>query len=69
LREGLGESGYLTPSPDAIGITQAIIDLVTKPGRLEELSAGAVTDAATFAGGTFVERILEVYTRASTEAH
>jgi glycosyltransferase involved in cell wall biosynthesis len=69
LREGLGESGYLTPSADVAGISRAIVDLVTKPGRLEELSAGAVTDATTFAGATFVERILDVYTRAATEAH
>lgn len=69
LREGLGESGYLTPTPDVTGITRAIIDLVTKPGRLEELSAGAVTDAATFSGDTFVERILDVYARAAAEAH
>lgn len=69
LHEGLGESGYLAPEPDVLGITRAIIDLVTKPGRLEELSAGAVVDAKTFTGSAFVERILDVYARAAAEAH
>ena len=69
LREGLGDSGYLSSTPDAAGLASAILELVTDPALLGRLSRGAAADAVTFSGATYVERILETYARATQEAH
>jgi glycosyltransferase involved in cell wall biosynthesis len=65
LREGLGESGFLSATPDAHGLADAIVELVTTPGLLQKLSKGARTDAATFSAATYVERITPVYAEAT----
>jgi len=64
LREGLGDSGYLSTTPDAHGLAAALIDLVA-PGALQRLSEGARKDAVTFSAATYVERITAVYARAT----
>ena len=64
LREGLGDSGYLSATPDDHGLAEALVELVA-PGRLQELSAGAKKDAVTFSAATYVERISAVYARAA----
>lgn len=65
LREGLSNSGYLTVSPDAAGISDAIVTLVTEPARLVKLSAGARKDSVTFSASAYVERIIDVYEQAA----
>ena len=65
LREGLTHSGYLTSGPDASALADALVDLVTHPAKLLELSAGARTDSATFSGAAYVERILHAYDSAT----
>ena len=65
LREGLGESGFLSATPDAHGLANALVELVTTPGLLQRLSKGARADAATFSAATYVERITPVYAQAA----
>jgi len=65
LREGLGDSGYLSATPDAAGLADAIVALVTEPSKLIGLSEGARTDSYEFAASTYVERILAVYAEAA----
>lgn len=64
LREGLGDSGFLSASPDQHGLATALVDLVV-PGALQRLSVGAKRDAVTFSAATYVERITAVYARAT----
>lgn len=61
LSEGLGHAGYLSETPDAGGLADALVSLVTEPVRLLELSRGAARDHALFSADTYVKRILEVY--------
>lgn len=65
LREGLGESGFLSTTPDEHGLAVALVELVT-PGALQRLSIGAKTDAVTFSAATYVERITAVYAQAAS---
>jgi len=65
LREGLGDSGYLTETPDVTALADAIVELVTEPERLVALSVGAQKDSREFAASTYVERVVAVYTRAA----
>ena len=67
LREGLGDSGYLSATPDASALADAIVELVTTPGRLEELSRGAQRDARVFSAAGYVDAILSVYDTAASE--
>ena len=64
LREGLGESGYLSAAPDAAGLAAAIVELVTTTGLLQKLSRGAKVDSATFSAAAYVERVTAVYEQA-----
>jgi glycosyltransferase involved in cell wall biosynthesis len=66
LREGLTHSGYLTSGPEVGPIADAIVELVSNPDALVELSRGAVTDSATFSAATYVERILRAYADAGS---
>ncbi|HRQ00613.1 MAG TPA: glycosyltransferase, partial [Terrimesophilobacter sp.] len=61
LREGLTEAGYLTPTPDAKGFADALVNLVENPTELTRLSAGAAQEAAEFSGDAYVRRIRSVY--------
>jgi glycosyltransferase involved in cell wall biosynthesis len=61
LREGLGDSGALSATPDATALADTIVDLVTHPERLLALSEGAERDSTTFSAATYVERVLAVY--------
>lgn len=61
LREGLGDSGFLSETPDAAGLTAAIEHLVTTAGALRNLSLGAQHDARVFSAEGFVDRVLDVY--------
>jgi hypothetical protein len=45
-----------------------MVALVETPSRLRALSAGADSEAGTFAPETYVERIVEAYRRAGAEA-
>ena len=65
LSEGLQRAGYLAPTPDATGLADAIVDLVTSPDDLMTLSAGARADSGMFSATTYVERIVDVYTSAA----
>jgi hypothetical protein len=64
LREGLGDSGFLSATPDEHGLAVALVELVA-PGRLQQLSQGAKKDAVTFSAATYVERITAVYSQAA----
>ena len=64
LAEGLGESGFLSATPDAEGLAAAIVELVTTKGLLQKLSRGAKLDAATFSAATYVKRVSAVYAQA-----
>lgn len=64
LREGLGDAGYLSATPDVEGLTGAIVELATTKGLLQKLSRGAKVDAATFSADTYVKRVLAVYEQA-----
>jgi glycosyltransferase involved in cell wall biosynthesis len=68
LREGLGDSGYLSADPDAPALADAIVDLVTHPEKLVALSRGAQTDSRVFAAAGFVDHMLDVYRLAAQEA-
>ena len=61
LREGLGDSGHLSATPDSHGLAAALVELVNTPGLLQKLSKGAQKDAVTFSAATYVERIEGVY--------
>ena len=65
LREGLAHSGWLAATPDAAAIADAIVELVTSPERMIELSVGARRDSATFSAASYVERIMAVYSQAA----
>lgn len=64
LREGLGESGYLTASPEVDEMADALVTLATDPALLRRLSEGARVDAATFGAPAYVERVTAAYERA-----
>ena len=68
LRAGLGDSGHLSATPDAAGLADAIVELVTSTGALQALSAGAQRDAATFSAAGYVDSMLGVYRQAAQEA-
>ena len=68
LREGLGGSGFLSTTPDAHGLADALVELATTKGLLQKLSKGARKDAETFSAGTYVKRITAVYARAASLA-
>jgi glycosyltransferase involved in cell wall biosynthesis len=65
LREGLGDSGWLSVTPDAAGLADAIVELVSNPTALLALSAGAQRDAVTFSAEGYVSRMLGVYAEAA----
>jgi glycosyltransferase involved in cell wall biosynthesis len=67
LREGLGDSGFLSSTPDAQSLADAIVELVSAPERLIALSEGAEQDATTFSSEGYVDRMLAVYRRAARE--
>ena len=67
LREGLGDSGFLSATPDVHGLAAALVELVTTPGLLQELSEGARKDAVTFSAATYVERVTAAYAQAKAE--
>ena len=67
LREGLGDSGYLTATPDATALADALVELTGSPDRLLALSAGAQRDAATFSAAGYVTAIEGVYKLAMRE--
>ena len=66
LREGLGDSGFLSATPDALALADAIVDLVTTPGRLEALSLGAERDSRVFSAAGYVDAMLAVYRQAAS---
>jgi glycosyltransferase involved in cell wall biosynthesis len=68
LSEGLKSAGHLAASPDAAGLAEALVTLVSEPSSLVALSEGARADAKEFSGRTFVTRILGVYARAVRES-
>ena len=61
LREGLGNSGYLSADPSAAALADAIVTLSTQPGALQALSRGALEDAVIFSAATYVERVMAAY--------
>lgn len=63
LREGLGHAGHLADTPDASGLADALLELVTEPEKLIALSRGAARDHALFSADTYVKGILAVYER------
>ena len=65
LREGLGDSGWLSATPNASALTDSLVDLVTHPEKLLALSVGAKRDSEVFSAATYVARISDVYTRAA----
>jgi glycosyltransferase involved in cell wall biosynthesis len=64
LSEGLRLAGYRSETPDAAGLTAALVDLVRSPGTIRALSDGARSDSALFSADAYVERILNVYATA-----
>ena len=68
LREGLGDSGHLSATPDASGLADAIVELVTSTDALKNLSAGAQRDAVTFSVAGYVDSMLGLYRQAAQEA-
>jgi glycosyltransferase involved in cell wall biosynthesis len=65
LREGLGDSGWLSATPDAQALADSLVDLVTHPEKLLALSVGAQRDSEVFSAATYVSRIGVVYERAA----
>lgn len=61
LREGLSKAGYLSETPDAAGLSAALVALVSDPAALVALSKGAAADRDEFGAETYVRRILAVY--------
>lgn len=58
LREGLLHAGYLAANPEVSGLADALVELVQKPGLLQELSRGAAQDGAQFSPTTYVARFV-----------
>jgi len=61
LSEGLGNSGFLSTTPDDEGLADALVTLVNDPSLLVGLSQGAEIDRELFSPSRYVERIVEVY--------
>jgi glycosyltransferase involved in cell wall biosynthesis len=61
LQEGLAASGFLSSKPDADGLADALVALVSDPSLLLALSRGAATEKLEFNPEHYVERILQVY--------
>ncbi|MES2170282.1 MAG: glycosyltransferase family 4 protein [Actinomycetota bacterium] len=61
LSEGLVNSGYLSPTPDAEGFAAAIVALVTDPALLPKLSGGAAIDRDAFAPAGYVKKVVAIY--------
>ncbi|WP_349897930.1 glycosyltransferase family 4 protein [Parafrigoribacterium soli] len=61
LREGLQHAGFLAETPDAAGLADALVTLVSDQTLLPALSQGALIDRAAFAPQAYVDRILPVY--------
>lgn len=66
LGTGLENGGIRTETPDAASMSATIVDLVTHPDRLIDLSRGAKQDSATFSAPTYVKRITAVYASAGS---
>ena len=64
LREGLGNSGYLSASPSSDSLADALVELSTTKGALQELSRGAREDAVIFSAATYVTRVMAAYAQA-----
>jgi glycosyltransferase involved in cell wall biosynthesis len=64
LSEGLQLAGYRSATPDAAGLSAALVDLVRSPDTIRALSEGARADSALFSADTYVTRILGVYANA-----
>jgi glycosyltransferase involved in cell wall biosynthesis len=64
LREGLGESGFLSETPSVESLADALVHLSTEPGALQTLSRGAQQDAVIFSAATYVERVMAAYAQA-----
>jgi len=62
-----GVSGILVEGHDPADYARAIRGLLTSPGRLRELSAGALKHASAFGWGATVDRLVAVYTGAMEE--
>jgi glycosyltransferase involved in cell wall biosynthesis len=63
LKEGLGRSGHLAETPDAAGLSDALLQLSSDPELLLRLSRGAVEDRELFSPANYVKRITDAYTR------
>ena len=63
LNEGLGQAGFLSQTPDAQGLADALVALANEPSRLVGLSEGAARDHALFSAGSYVKSVLSVYER------
>lgn len=63
LKEGLGSSGFLSDTPDAAGLADALVTLSSDPSLLLGLSRGAARDRELFAPANYVTRIMAAYRR------
>ena len=63
-----GYSGVLVDGHDPVVWARVLADLIGSPGRLEELSRGALVHASGFGWPTTADRLIEVYTGAMNEA-
>ncbi len=63
-----GFSGILVDGHDPVSYARVVEKLVTSPGRLAELSRGAVEHASAFGWPVTAERLIDVYTGAMNEA-
>ncbi len=63
-----GFSGILVDGHDPVSYARVVEKLVTSPGRLAELSGGAVEHASAFGWPVTAERLIDVYTGAMNEA-
>jgi D-inositol-3-phosphate glycosyltransferase len=61
-----GVSGILVDGHHPASYARAVRDLITEPGRLARLSAGAREHASRFGWGVTVDALLQVYTGAMT---
>lgn len=66
LREGLAHAGFLATTPDARGLADALVALVTTDGAFERLAEGAEIDGAQFTPETYVARAVEVFRTTAT---
>lgn len=64
LREGLLHAGFLSESPEPSGIADAVVELVTTEGLLQELSRGASRDGEQFSPLSYVTRMAALVHRA-----